>query len=803
MRKLLLLASLFVCTVMMAGQVDQETAKQKAMAFASVKMGVKAQKSMRAANSGVRKASNRAAERDYLHVFNIDGGGYVIVSGDDRTEEILGYSLTGTFDANKIPDNMRAFLQEYVDAIQYLDDHHIQVRKPANRANRVTKASISPLLKSTWDQWAPYNLYCPEISKNKRAVSGCVATAMAQVLYYYKKPSMTVKEIPEYTTGSLKIKMPAIEKTTINWDYMKDGYTCYDDKDKTVDNATLEEKAVGKLMLLCGQSLEMDYNTSSGAYASDCVHALGEYFDYDKSTLKSLSRANYNYGKWQEIIYNELASNRPVIYSGQSAGGGHAFVCDGYDKDDFFHINWGWSGGADNYFRLCLLNPSEQGAGGSTTNEGFGLEQAAVIGIQPSDGINIKAISLSLYKLVMNQSTVTRTSSNEDFILNQMLEYALINSGNGGTYKFDIGIRIVNASNNTVMEQAITGADGFELKDDYFASIDYLPPFGKNQPNGVYRLYVISRKTGSTKWKICDGMEEDPILLTISGNTLTITPPEMVVGPVEDLAVTSKVEGKLEVGAEQTITVTVKNNSTLSFRDNIYYKVNGGKDLVPAAFLEVEGGGTSEFSFKFTPVEEGTNTLRLVSDRTGEYIGDPIEIIIGAPTPTAKLEITDITTNMKFDGESYYVEDDEFTIDIQWKNNGAADYEGEFITYYYCHVPAENKWYFVKDTEFTPFTLAVGEEKTISCKLTNPHWDDCDLYCLGFGYTKKDDDDAYYEAPEFEFRSGNAIGVIKAAPKVQDGTIYDLNGRRIDASNLESLKPGMYIINGKKVIKKR
>jgi hypothetical protein len=127
-----------------------------------------------------RAAKNGAAVLDYLYVFNIDGGGYVIVSGDDRTEEILGYSTTGTFDADKIPDNMRAFLQEYVDGIKYLDDHDIQVTRTSRRAPGY-RDRIEPLLTTRWDQWAPYNIYCPQITEEERGLTGCVATAMAQL----------------------------------------------------------------------------------------------------------------------------------------------------------------------------------------------------------------------------------------------------------------------------------------------------------------------------------------------------------------------------------------------------------------------------------------------------------------------------------------------------------------------------------------------------------------------------------------------------------------------------------------------
>lgn len=659
MRKLLLLISLFVTTVMMAGPVDQEAAKQKAMAFATVKMGMKTQKSLRATNSGVRKASNRAAERDYLHVFNIDGGGYVIVSGDDRTEEILGYSLTGTFDANKIPDNMRGFLQEYVDGIQYLDDHNIKVEKSAHRSNRAPKKSIKPLVETTWDQWAPYNIYCPQINEDERGLTGCGATALAQILKYWEWPKET-PTIPAYVSenGDLKLNIEALEPIEIDWDHMQNEYTCYNDKSKTVENASTEEKAVAMLMRLCGQALEMGYGTNdmggSVAYTSAPYKALLKYLDYEEETLQFVQRVNYSYSEWQELIYNELANKRPVLYTGQSAGGGHLFVCDGYDKDDFFHINWGWSGGSDDFFRLRLLNPKDQGAGGSTTNEGYGVAQDATIGIQPNNGtVTPKPVVLSVYGLEFNQISFTRTSTSEDFEFNKMIKYILLNMENEETYNFDVGVRIVNASNSTVLEEIVSENNEYPYLKGYVFT--YLPNFGKNQPDGTYKLYFLSRETGTTTWKVCKGkgMEDEPILLTISGKTLTVTPLDFVMANVEDLEITSTVEGELAKGSELTINIAVKNNNTLNlpFRNSIYYDVNGDENFIPAGFLEVECGETATVSFKYTPPSDGTYKIRLQFFEEGVIWEESIEFVVGPSTQV--YNIKDYSFKLKVDGKTY------------------------------------------------------------------------------------------------------------------------------------------------------
>jgi len=346
-------------------------------------------------------------ELNGLYVFSIsDEGGFVIVSNDDYAIPILGFSDNGTLDLNNMPDIQRAWLQGYADEISWLKQHPIKQSGTGTNARTRTGSHdtkpIAPLITTAWNQHSPYNDLCPDYTTGKRAVTGCVATAMAQVMNYHKWPIAATEVIPEYRDG-YGAYHSSLEATTFDWDRMQNSYNGYE---------TPEQKtAVAKLMQYCGYSVEMNYGPSSGASIFKMAQALKNYFDY-KGTTTYISRSFYSYEKWEDIIYHELASNRPVLYGGQSTGGGHAFVCDGYKYEygtDYFHINWGWGGYSDEYYVLSVLNPySGQGIGGSSSNGGFYFGQEAIIGIQkPSDKGTLADITPAKVNLIPNSMTLS------------------------------------------------------------------------------------------------------------------------------------------------------------------------------------------------------------------------------------------------------------------------------------------------------------------------------------------------------------------------------------------------------------
>ena len=358
-----------------------------------------------------------------LYVFNVaDNGGFVVVSNDDRTVPILGFSDMGNLNFEEMPSNMRAWLKGYADEIAWLKKHGMEKRnngavvKPQpRRVGSHPTTAVEPLVKSTWNQDKPYNDLCPEYYTGVKCATGCVATAMAQVMNYHQWPKVPTDSIPAYTDGN-SVYRPALPPVTFDWDNMRDNYvTTFNTEIGTyvVQASDAEQLAVATLMKYCGWAVEMDYGLSSGSYTYYVDAALKAYFDYS-ATTQFVSRNFYTYAKWVDLMYNEVANQRPVVYGGTSSGGGHEFVCDGYkfeNETDFFHINWGWGGECDDYFVLSALDPESQGIGGSTSKDGFHYDQDAVIGIQPSTGTGVVAdIAQNVVNLTLNSMTLNSDS---------------------------------------------------------------------------------------------------------------------------------------------------------------------------------------------------------------------------------------------------------------------------------------------------------------------------------------------------------------------------------------------------------
>ena len=360
---------LMMPVLLMANPVGKDEARQKAMSFISERRPAMAR--------GTQLEQDLKVElsNESYHVFNLGSNdGFVIVSGDDCADDILGYADSGTFDAENMPDNLKAWLQGYAEQIALLKAGSAKVSK-SRAATRGSESwsKISPLLKSKWNQNDPYNQQVP-LKDGKRCVTGCVATSMAQVMYYWYKTEGFEAELKNDIPASyefdtyitlLKLTAPA----TFDWSNMTDTYGS--------SSTDKEKDAVAKLMKYCGYSVMMRYGLSgeggSSAHGSEIAPALTDYFDY--KSARCLERPHYSYEDWQEVVYADLAASRPVIMNGLSAGGGHSFVCDGYDEDDYFHFNWGWSGKSDGYYKLALCNPKDQGIGGSTTTDGYYMRQ--------------------------------------------------------------------------------------------------------------------------------------------------------------------------------------------------------------------------------------------------------------------------------------------------------------------------------------------------------------------------------------------------------------------------------------------
>lgn len=376
---------------------------------------------------GVNVGTTTTEQVGGLYVVNMAEGGYVVVSGDDRTLPILGFGDTGAIDTNAMPTNMAAWLQGYADEIAWLNSHGKTTVATPRHVGSHSTAEIYPMVTTQWDQRAPYNNLCPKYSEYDQAVTGCVATAMAQVMNYHQQPATATQPIPGYTTESYGLELSGLPAVTFDWANMSNTYT----EASTGPAAT----AVATLMQYCGWAVEMDYGPSSGSTTDAVAYALKTYFGYSETT-QYVSRSYYTAAKWADLIYHELANGRPVVYGGMSSGGGHEFVCDGYQYEnntDYFHINWGWGGTSDNYFVLSALDPEVQGAGGSSSTDGYHYGQDAVIGIQKSTGTGtIADITPNDINLTINSMTPSNNPA-----MPSMVTTVTINVTNNGAEDYE------------------------------------------------------------------------------------------------------------------------------------------------------------------------------------------------------------------------------------------------------------------------------------------------------------------------------------------------------------------------------
>ena len=306
-----------------------------------------------------------------LYAFNRGTSeGYVIVSGDDATAPVIGYSDHGSFDPDHMPDGMRYWLSECERQIAYAAQH--DTTQGGTAAPRTTAtdeqdyAVIAPLVSTRWDQEEPYNLLTPE-NNGKHCLTGCVATALAQVIAYHKYPDHATG------TGLGTHKSQDLSQYSFDWANMLDLYT--DGERKPIATATEEQRLnVARLMAAAGYGVDMGYSTSeSGTYIFNVPFAAVQNFSMDNGTHLEMASC-YDADTWRQMIYHDLATVGPIVYGGLLAGSdGHAFVCDGYAGNGYFHFNWGWSGRHDGNFLLTLLNPSHYN---------FSFEQQAVLGLQ-------------------------------------------------------------------------------------------------------------------------------------------------------------------------------------------------------------------------------------------------------------------------------------------------------------------------------------------------------------------------------------------------------------------------------------
>lgn len=610
-RLLLFAGSLLMPMVVMAGPRSFQQAKAIAEKQAAL-LGVTIdQKAMTKARKQGSKGEITLSQQSYYVFPNANSKGFTIVSGDDRLPEIVGYSSQGSYDENNLPEGFVSFMKAYqnlynkvnlgdAEALKNLAE--IKAWRNKKNASAASTSAVAPLLGNIeWDQTSPYNNMCPKYDSVHVAATGCVATAMAQVMAYYKYPKQLKADIPGYVNrwNGIPMEIPTItrEEGVYDWDNMLPKYN-------KEANATQQQKdAVAKLMYHCGAAVRMSYGPESGAAVSSSK--LAKYFGYDADLMMDLSRSSFTLDKWMQIIDTELAAGRPVLYGGQSSENGHQFICDGKDENGLYHINWGWSGNQNAYFDLSILNPEKGGTGSGSAADGFNRYCTMTIGIAPDNGVvdaplaQIPSISVLYDADYVVITKGTRKSKSDKFEFTQQVTF--VNQVKQAFKGFlGLGILQKDGSYKLVSDKKYVSFDG-KREDGMMSSLDPKLTVNEAFEVGKTPVYAICSTDGKT-WEKADYMNGNaPLVVKATDYELSLA---------SALNAQLKLESaELKTGAKSTFQVTLSNDCDFEYQGivNVFSDMIAEKPsaLVTDIFVSVPAHGTITRSFELLPKKAG------------------------------------------------------------------------------------------------------------------------------------------------------------------------------------------------------
>ena len=546
-RVILIVMVLSVVVSAWAGRIGEQEARKKASAFMTGQAMTRSETTLTRVYLPLQTKSAIWSVTDApIYIYNNDGGGYVIVSGDDRTADILGFSEKGHIDANHLAVNMKAWLQDYVRQIECISAS-ATLRRGATTRSAEIKDAIDTKLKTEWGQDYPYNLHTPELyivwhdmEATVHAATGCVATAMAMVLHYYQYPDKLKKAIDSYegtcdvpvndeetgevdTVRNVKWKTEAIpEGTSIDWANITDKYNEL--------SSDVEKEAVARLMQYCGVAVDMEYGWESSATTPSLFWGLKDVMDYQD--VYCLNAFEYDEQGWVDAVYHEMSKSGPVLFSGSTpSGSGHRFILDGYqlkDGKDYFYVNWGWDGEDNGYMLLSVMQPGRI-YDDSGNPEGFTEMQHIICGIGPQGKGCTTVPNHKFYandlKLGDEGKEYSRNNKSDLF---HVTDYSV----QFGSYHLDLTLKcalgVYDAKNNLVFKTLINDGDETDeiALDIYYCSslksdpdnIDKYIPIGKNLDDGTYTVMLICCEPNTENWEPMQNAEALALQMTVSGN---------------------------------------------------------------------------------------------------------------------------------------------------------------------------------------------------------------------------------------------------------------------------------------------
>lgn len=550
-----------------------------------------------------------------VYVFTRSGGGYYVVAANDAVPNgLLGYTDNGVFEAEDIPANIGWVLEQYGDQIAFAaaqentEENEILAEK--------NRSAVAPILDTRWGQTGVYSKYCPEVD-GRHCPTGCVATAMAQIMYSHRYPEVgegTVRYRPSGFTEYLEYDFSA---NPIDWESMVSA----GGKTSTSESGD----AIARLMQACGMSVKMSYKlTGSGSSLITAARSLVKNFGYDKD-MAMLERDYFTESEWDELLYNELSAGRAVLYSGRSnVEGGHAFVIDGYSEDGYYHVNWGWDGVYDGYFVLTSLDPRNN-------NAGFNYNEQMVVGIRPAtESSAVRPVMVFQGDMSLPSKNVTRATYGE---LKITASRGLFNNSVAQT-KVNLGVKLTSAEDGSV--QYVPGISARTLLAGQGIT-NYVLRHSSFPKSGRYLMEpAVQGENGQWYSMMVSSDSEKAMYVDCTTTSFVFTPESEVIAAesVKDIQVTYlAVKADAVTGETFDIEAHFCNNSDHNYTKYLTPTLLENGDAVAAGTkLTLKLGAnelnSSEWSCTLNEeVEEGTYKLALI-DRKNNVIGNPIDVMV-------------------------------------------------------------------------------------------------------------------------------------------------------------------------------
>lgn len=580
------------------------------------------------------RAPKQITNDPQFYVFNSkDGDGFVIISADDVARPVLGYSRTRKFDTNNTPLCVVSWLSEYNTQILWAKNNNIpQTEEVSVEWQNLLKESASnatpivePLIQTIWNQAPYYNQYCPYNSLvGQRTVTGCVATAFAQVMRYWEWP-LSGSGYNVYNCSYYGTQSAVFGNTTYKWQYMPD------ELDENSSAAQID--AVATLMYHCGVSVNMDYGIAlqnsifgigdgSGAATAKVADAAKKYFKYSDAT-QMISKNDYSETAWKDALKRQLNNSTPMVY----AGGGHAFVCDGYDTQDYFHFNWGWGGKCDGWFPVSSLVPGPNGIGSGEFGD-YTSNQRAIINMTPKSVSSSEANLQLASNWVLSSDSIqyggalvanvtVRNFGSKDFV-GDIVAMVLDKNGNFFT-DFTIQQNCTIAKNNSKTFTPTVAGNAGLLSGKYYVAL-----FSRSNDLG-YQIIGSEYYLNLTTFKVYCQAEIETL---------------------SDFDIYSDDNHSLVKGKQAQICVTLKNTGSIYFHGKaalVLYNsdLSQGEDFdeIDMSIAGISAGGTRTLTFSGTShLDPGTYILALVySDNNNNvhfagstYYSNPIYVVVKA-----------------------------------------------------------------------------------------------------------------------------------------------------------------------------